>query len=124
MNVRSDNILSVKLLAAAALLPLILCSCGAPPKPKATVPALNPEGAYELLRYDTSATNWLTHVRQSNPACDWHIEFPDQSNQPTEIDADQIIWCSGRPAPLEYRAKAIFTYDPATAHWKLTRFSS
>jgi hypothetical protein len=84
---------------------------------------LNPEQAYALLNFDPKAANWLTHVRQTNPACGWHLELPDQASQPTEIDASKIIWCGSAPAPREFSASAVFTYDKAGGRWNLSRFS-
>jgi hypothetical protein len=109
-----------KLLAAGCLLFAAACSS----HKKATIPALNPEQANALLHYDTRAANWLTYVRKQNPACGYHIELPDQSAQPTEIDLDGIVWCGASPGPREYSASVVFLYDKAEGRWKLGRFSS
>lgn len=101
---------------------LFLLACGGPPK--ATVPALNPEQANELLRYSPKAADWLTYVRKQNPGCAYHIDLPDQASQPTEIDLDHIMWCGAAVSPREFDASVVFIYDKASGTWKLQRFSS
>ena len=111
----------MKSLAPLAII-LLVSACGGPPPP--TIPALNQEVANELLRYDTKASNWLIYVQKTNPVCNWHLELPDQSAQPTEIDLEQIVWCGASPAPRALGASVIFNYNKADGHWHVTRFSS
>jgi hypothetical protein len=103
---------------------LLFAACGAPPAKKAQIPALNPEEAHSLLRYESKAAAWLTYVQKQNPACAYHVDLPDQAAQPTEIDLDHIVWCGATPGPREYNASVVFTYDKAAGHWTISRFSS
>lgn len=112
----------VKRFFAVAAFAILTSACGGPPKP--SVPALNPEQANALLQFDPRAQNWLTNVRLKNPGCAYHVELPDQAAQPTEIDLDDIMWCGAAPAPREWRASAVFTYDKQAGKWTLSRFSS
>lgn len=93
-------------------------------KPKAEVPSLTPEQASALLQFDNKAHSWLEYVKKNNTGCDYKLELPDQASQPTEIDLDHIVWCSGRPSPKEFDASVIFVYDKAQQHWVVQRFAS
>jgi hypothetical protein len=106
----------------AALFALsFLFSCS-PPKP--TTPALTPENATQLLRFDQRAQNFIARVKTSNPNCDFRLTLPDQIPPLTQIDLQHIVVCANRPAPLEFDASATFNYDPVSGTWKLTRFAS
>ncbi len=107
--------------ACAGLL-LLFVSCG--PPPKATTPPLSPQQAGELLHYNNKAQDWLKYVRRQNPACDYHIELPDQSGHPAAIDLDHIVMCGARPSPKEFDASISFVYNKNSKQWVLTRFSS
>jgi hypothetical protein len=107
---------------AVALALGLLFSCSGPPKP--TTPALTPELANQLLNFDERAQNFITHVKQRNPACEFSLALPDQVPPLTQIDLGHIVQCSGRPAPLEFDASATFIYDASTGKWALKRFSS
>lgn len=112
-------VLGFYLLVTAVVLSV---GCGAPPK--STVPALTPQTAGELLQNSAKAQNWITYVKKQNASCEYQLELPDQSSQPTEIDLTHIVQCGGRPSPKEYDASVIFEYDKATQKWSITRFSS
>jgi hypothetical protein len=101
---------------------LLLAACSAPPKPK--TPALTPETANQLLHYNNKAQNWLTYVKKQNAACEYKLELPDQTNNPTEVDLDHIVVCSNRPSPKEFDAAVSFAFDPDTQKWMVSRFSS
>jgi lactam utilization protein B len=77
-----------------------------------------------LLNLDSKAKNWLTHVQKENPACGYHVEIPDQSNQPTTIDVEHVVSCGGKPAPRDLDATVSFRWDPQVGHWVISRFSS
>jgi len=100
---------------------LLLVACGTS---KPTVPALNPEQATTLLRYNNRAVNWMVFVHRNNPACEYKLDLPDQSAHPAQLDLDHIVSCGGRPAPKEFDASVSFAYDTAQQKWVLTRFSS
>ena len=100
---------------------LALISCGSP---KPTTPALTPQTAAELLQYNNKAKDWLTYVKKQNPACEYKLDLPDQSAQPTSIDLDHIVSCAGRPSPKEFDASVSFVYDKDAGHWVITRFAS
>jgi hypothetical protein len=100
---------------------LLALSCS-PPKP--TVPALNPEQAASLLQFNNRAQGWLTYVKKNNATCQYRLDLPDQSSNPTTIDLDHIVVCGGRPAPKEFDASVSFEYDKAAGTWKITRFAS
>lgn len=102
---------------------LLLSACSSAP-PKATVPALTPEAAAQLLRYNSKAEVWLAHVKKENPTCEYKLDLPDQMRTPTQIDLDHIVWCGGRQSPLELNASVTFIYDPAAGHWTVARFAS
>jgi hypothetical protein len=108
-----------KLACIALVLALAACT---PPKP--TVPALTPETAAALLRYNAKAETWMTHVKKQNATCEYQVDLPDQRNQPTEIDVAHIVYCGGQPAPREYDASVSFSYDAQAGHWVITRFAS
>lgn len=103
---------------------VLLSGCSSAPEKKARVPAMTPGEANSLLRFEPKATNWLTYVQKQNPGCMYHIELPDQSAQPTEIDLDQIVWCGSTPGPREYKASVVFTFDKSAQKWVLSRFSN
>lgn len=109
-----------KLIVVASPLFLLL-GCSEPPKPQ--IPALTPEIANQQLRANSKAAVWLTHVKKQNPACDYSLDIPEQTNQPTQLDFSHIVKCAGRPAPLEFDASVSFEYDKAAGHWTIMRFS-
>lgn len=100
---------------------LIAASCGTP-KPR--VPSLTPEGARALLNYNPKAETWMIHVKKQDPSCEYRLDLPDQTSQPTEIDLDHIVYCGNRPSPREFDAAVSFAYDPQTQRWTITRFQS
>ena len=100
----------------------ILSSCGGPPKP--AVPALTPENAAAMLRNYPKAQTWITYVKRQNPACDYQLDLPDQSAQPSTIDLDHIVVCGGSPSPKEFDASVSFDYDKNAQHWVISRFAS
>lgn len=110
---------SVSLFAFACL---AFLGCGAPPKP--AVPALTPETAMSLLRFNPKAQTWLIYVKKQNPTCDYSLELPDQASQPTSLDLKHIVSCGGRPSPMELDASVSFEYDKNAQKWIITRFSS
>ena len=91
---------------------------------KADVPPLSTQAAAELLQFDNKAHNWLQYVQKHDKTCEYKVDLPDQASQPTEIDADHIMWCGGRQSSKEYDASAVFTYDKEHQRWILARFSS
>jgi hypothetical protein len=99
---------------------LLLAACGTP-KPR--VPSLTPEEANALLNYNPKAETWLIHVRKQDPSCEYRLDLPDQTSQPTTIDLDHIVYCGNRPSSKEFDAAVSFAYDPATQKWSVTRFS-
>ena len=99
----------------------LLSACSAP-KPR--VPSLTPGEANELLNYNAKAKTWMIHVKKQNPSCDYRLDLPDQTSQPTTIDLDHIVYCGNRPSPMEFDAAVSFAYDPQTQKWVITRFSS
>ncbi len=101
---------------------IIVASCGAPPR--AAVPALTPENAMALLRYNPKAQTWITYVKKQNPTCDYKLELPDQMAQPTSIDLDHIVVCGGRPSPKEFDASVSFEFDRSKQKWVIRRFAS
>ncbi len=110
-------------LACFFVLGLMLAACSAPPK-KPTVPSLTPEAAAQLLHYNGRAETWLEHVKKQNSTCEYLLTLPDQTTHPTELDLKNIVYCGGQPAPLEYNASVIFSYDKDKGQWVITRFSS
>lgn len=108
----------VKSFAYAAPL-LLLASCSAP---KPQVPQLTPQGAAALLQFDNKAHNWINYVQKHNPTCAYKVDLPDQSNHPSEIDIDHVISCNGQPAPKEFNASVVFTYDASQSRWTISRF--
>lgn len=107
--------------SSAVSLLLLLVACGAP-KPR--VPSLTPEEANSLLHYNPKAETWLIHVRKQDPSCEYRLDLPDQTSQPTAIDLDHIVYCGNRPSPVEFNAAVSFAYDPQTQKWTITRFQS
>jgi hypothetical protein len=105
----------------AVIAAAILFSCGSP---KPTTPALTPQTAAALLQYNNKAKDWLTYVKKQNPACEYKLDLPDQTSQPTSIDLDHIVYCAGRPSPKEFDASVSFVYDKAAGRWVITRFAS
>lgn len=100
---------------------LLFTACSAP-KPR--TPSLTPEGASELLHYNNKAQTWLTYVKKQNATCDYRLDLPDQSAQPTTIDLDHIMFCGNRPSPKEFDAAVSYAYDKDAQKWVITRFSS
>ncbi len=101
---------------------LTFTGCGAPPK--SAVPALTPENAAALLRYNAKAQTWMIYVKKQNASCDYSLDLPDQTAQPTSIDLKHIVVCGGRPSPMEFDASVSFAYDKDTQKWVITRFAS
>jgi hypothetical protein len=99
----------------------LLGACSAP-KPR--VPSLTPSEANELLNYNPKAKTWMIHVKKQNPGCDYRLDLPDQTSQPTTIDLDHIVYCNSRPSPIEFDAAVSFAYDPQAQRWVITRFQS
>jgi hypothetical protein len=99
----------------------LLGGCGTP-KPR--VPSLTPEGANELLHYSAKAETWMIHVRKQDPSCEYRLDLPDQTSQPTTIDLDHIVYCGNRPSSKEFDAAVSFAYDPQAQKWVITRFQS
>ena len=99
-----------------------VASCGGPPKPK--VPALTPENAAALLRNYQKAQTWITYVKRQNASCDYRLNLPDQSNQPTTVDLDHIVICGASPSPKEFDASVSFEYDKDAQRWVVSRFAS
>lgn len=100
---------------------VVLGACGTP-KPR--VPSLTPGEANELLNYNPKAKTWLIHVKKQDPSCEYRLDLPDQTSQPTTIDLDHIVYCGNRPSPIEFNAAVSFAYDPQAQRWVLTRFQS
>lgn len=100
---------------------VILGACGTP-KPR--VPSLTPGEANELLNYNPKAKTWMIHVRKQNPNCEYRLDLPDQTSQPTTIDLEHIVYCNNRPSPLEFDAEVSFAYDAQAQRWVITRFQS
>jgi hypothetical protein len=109
-------------LLSIGLLFLAVGGCGGPPKP--AVPALTPENAAAMLRNYPKAQNWIGYVKRHNPACDYRLDLPDQSAQPTTIDLNHIVVCGGAPSPKEFDAGVSFEYDKNAQHWIVSRFAS
>jgi hypothetical protein len=99
---------------------LLVAACGTP-KPR--VPSLGPEEANSLLHYNPKAETWMIHVKRADPSCEYRLDLPDQTSQPTTIDLDHIVYCGNRPSPKEFDAAVSFAYDPTTGKWSITRFS-
>ncbi len=110
--------------ACFALLSALLVSCGPAPHKKADIPMLNPQEAGALLHYNNKAQDWMKYVRRQNPACEYHLELPDQTNHPTTIDLAHIVLCGSRPSPKEFDATVSFEYDATQGKWVITRFAS
>lgn len=100
---------------------LLLLSC-TPPKP--ATPALTPGAAAELLHYNPKAETWMTYVKKQNATCEYKLNLPDQTSQPTSIDLDHIVLCGNRPSPKEFDASVSFVFDQNSQKWMITRFSS
>jgi hypothetical protein len=100
---------------------MLLAACSEPPKPQ--VPSLTPEVANQVLHYNPKASGWLEHAKRQDPSCEYQLDIPDQTNQPTELDFAHILKCGGRPAPLELDASVSFEYDKDAQHWTIKRFS-
>jgi hypothetical protein len=115
--------LCVRTYAAVGLTAVWMVACASAPK-KPEVPALTPQSAASMLQFDNKAHNWIEYVKKHDPTCEYKLDLPDQSNQPTEIDLDHVISCGGRPSPKEYDASVVFTFDKAQQRWTVTRFSS
>jgi hypothetical protein len=110
--------LGFKCAVAAGLVVVAACS---PPKPR--VPSLTPQQANELLNYNPKAKTWMIHVKKQDPSCEYRLDLPDQTSQPTAIDLDHIVVCNNRPSPKEFDAAVSFAYDPQAQTWTITRFS-
>ena len=100
---------------------LILGAACSPPKPR--VASLTPEEANALLHYNPKAETWMIHVKKQDPSCEYRLDLPDQTSQPTTIDLDHIVLCNNRPSPKEFDAAVSFAYDAQAQKWVITRFS-
>lgn len=116
-----NRLISSVFLLAFATVAFTGCG-GAPPKP--LVPALTPENAAALLQNYAKAQTWITYVKKQNPSCEYRMDLPDQSSQPTTIDLDHIVLCGGRPSPKEFDASVSFEYDKNAQKWVISRFAS
>jgi hypothetical protein len=103
-------------------LAFLITACGSAPKPR--VPALTPENAAAILRNYQKAQDWITYVRRHNPSCEYRLDLPDQSSQPTTIDLDHIVVCRGAASPKEFDASVSFEYDKDAQRWVVSRFAS
>lgn len=108
----------LKIAGVAAVLILGACT---PAKPR--VPSLTPEEANELLHYNSKAEVWMIHVKKQDPTCEYRLDLPDQTSQPTAIDLDHIVYCGNRPSSKEFDAAVSFVYDPQAQKWAISRFS-
>lgn len=109
------------LLKSAAVCGVMLLAACSSPKP--SVPSLTPQQANELLNYNPKAKTWMIHVKKQDPSCEYRLDLPDQSSQPTTIDLDHIVVCNGRPSPKEFDAAVSFAYDAQAQTWAVSRFS-
>ncbi|MGA8028493.1 MAG: hypothetical protein WB992_15220 [Bryobacteraceae bacterium] len=109
----------MKKLACLSVLLFVACSA-----PKPTTPSLTPEEAAELLHNNNKAQTWITYVKKQNASCDYKLDLPDQSANPTTLDLDHIVSCGNRPSPKEFDASVSFAYDKDAQKWVITRFSS
>lgn len=100
---------------------LLAASCS---QPKVEIPALTPQAAATLLSFNSKAKVWMEHVRKEDPACEYKIELPDQTNHPTTLDVDHAVSCGGKQSPRALDASVTFVYDAAAGHWTISRFSS
>ncbi len=100
---------------------VLLTACG---PPKRDVPALTPQNAAELLHYNNKAEDWMKYVKKQNPSCEYRLDLPDQTSQPTSIDLSHIVICGNQPSPKEFDATVSFAYDKDQQRWVITRFSS
>jgi hypothetical protein len=96
--------------------------CGGPQKP--SVPPLTPENAAAILRNYPKAQTWISYVKRQNAACDYRLDLPDQSAQPSSIDLDHIVMCGASPSPKEFDASVSFEYDKDAQRWVVSRFAS
>lgn len=112
----------LKLLFCFGLPFLAITGCSGPPK--AAIPPLTPENAAAILRTYPKAQTWIGYVKRHNPACDYRLDLPDQSAQPTTIDLDHIVVCGGAPSPKEFDAGVSFEYDKNAQRWVISRFAS
>jgi hypothetical protein len=117
MSKAADFVLSLLVTSAIAF-----TGCSGPPKP--AVPALTPENAASILRNYPKAQTWIVYVKKQNSSCDYRLDLPDQSAQPTTIDLDHIVLCGGQPSPKEYDASVSFEYDKDAQRWVVSRFAS
>lgn len=100
---------------------LLLASCSPAPEP---TPALTPENAVALLQANDRAKNWITYAKKQDYTCEWHLELPDQSAHPNEIDVDHIIQCRITRSPRELDASVQFIFDKAQKRWLISSFRS
>lgn len=105
----------------AVFVSVVLLGACSPPKPR--VPSLTPQEANELLHYNPKAETWMIHLKKQSPGCEYRLDLPDQTSQPTTIDLDHIVYCGNRPSPKEFDAAVSFAYDPQAQKWVITRFS-
>ena len=110
-----------KIAPVASLSLLLLTSCT---PPKADIPALTPQTAATLLQFSPKAKVWMEHVRKENPACEYKLDLPDQTNHPTTLDVDHAVMCGGKESPRALDASVTFAFDKAAGRWIISRFSS
>lgn len=98
-----------------------LASCS---PPKEVTPALTPENAQALLNANERAITWIKYVQKQDYSCQWHVELPDQSAHPTEIDVNHIVLCRITKNPRELDASVQFVFDKDQKRWLISVFSS
>lgn len=100
---------------------LLAASCS---PPEERTPALTPENAVALLQAHGRAKDWITYAQKQDSTCEWHLELPDQSAHPVEIDVDHIIQCRVTRNPRELDASVQFTFDRVEKRWTISAFRS
>jgi len=100
---------------------LLLAACSPPPE---ATPALTPENAQALLNADNRALTWIKYAQKQDYSCRWHVELPDQSAHPAEIDVDHIVLCQITKSPRELDASVQFTFDKDQKRWLISAFRS
>jgi hypothetical protein len=107
----------IVLVAGVWLLP----SCS---PPREVTPALTPENAQALLNANDRAITWIKYAQKQDYSCQWHVELPDQSAHPTEIDVDHIVHCQITKSPRELDASVQFIFDKDQKRWVISAFRS
>jgi hypothetical protein len=100
---------------------LVLTSCGTTPP---SHPPLSPQVAQQLLRYNQRAVNHLKFVQHENSVCQYILQLPDQSSNPSSIEIDHIVSCRGRTDLKAYDARVEYEWNKAEGKWELTYFGS